>query len=75
MLFSNMLATTFLNPLRAYLISLRPRGSKILKNLAKHLSIFLKYIKLVKELIEFIVPIIALSILLDNYPLETYNKL
>jgi hypothetical protein len=42
--------------------------------LAEHLSIFLKHIRLIKKLIEFAVPVIASSIFLDNYPLDTHNK-
>ncbi|KAH8773381.1 hypothetical protein F5882DRAFT_300188, partial [Hyaloscypha sp. PMI_1271] len=53
-------------------IKVSRKYNPITKDLAKYLSIFLKYIKLVKELTEFIVPIIASSILLDNYPLDTY---
>jgi hypothetical protein len=42
--------------------------------LAEHLSIFLKHIKSAKELTEFTAPVIASSILLDNYPPDTYSK-
>jgi hypothetical protein len=50
------------------------KQNPIAKDLAKHLSIFLKYIKSAKELIKFAVPVIASSILLNNYPPETYSK-
>ncbi|KAH7333190.1 hypothetical protein BKA65DRAFT_403721, partial [Rhexocercosporidium sp. MPI-PUGE-AT-0058] len=51
------------------------KQNPITKDLIKHLFIYLKYIKLVKELIEFTVLIIASSIFLNNYSLNTYNKL
>ena len=46
----------------------------IAADLAKHLSIFLKYIKSAQELTDFAAPIIASSFFLDNYPLSTHSK-
>ena len=43
-------------------------------DLDKHLSNFLKYIKSPKELIDFAVPMIALSLLLDHYPPSMHGK-
>jgi hypothetical protein len=51
------------------------KKNPVAKNLAEHLSIFLKHIRSIKELIEFAVLVIISSILLDNYPLDTYSKL
>ena len=50
------------------------KQNPIAEDLAEHLSIFLKHIKSTKELIEFAVPVIASSILLDNYPPDTHCK-
>jgi hypothetical protein len=50
------------------------KQNPIAKDLAEHFSIFLKHIKSAKELTEFTVPVIALSILLDNYPPDTHSK-
>ncbi|PVH69548.1 hypothetical protein DL98DRAFT_624539 [Cadophora sp. DSE1049] len=47
----------------------------VTKDLVEHIFIFLKRIKSAKELTEFAAPIIVSSILLDNYPPNTYNKL
>jgi len=51
------------------------KQNPIAKDLAEHISIFLKRIKSAKELTEFAAPIIASSILLDNYPPDTHGKL
>jgi hypothetical protein len=51
------------------------KQNPIAKDLAEHLSIFLKHMKSAKELTEFAAPIIASSILLDNYPPDTHSKL
>jgi hypothetical protein len=56
-------------------IKISRKQNLITENLVKYLFIFLKYIKLAKELIKFIVLIIISNILLDYYPLDTYNKL
>jgi hypothetical protein len=50
------------------------KQNPVAEDLAEHLSIFLKHIKSAKELTEFAVPVIASSILLDNYPPETHSK-
>ncbi|KAH8799647.1 acyl transferase/acyl hydrolase/lysophospholipase, partial [Xylogone sp. PMI_703] len=44
----------------------------VAEDLAEHLSTFLKHIKSAKELTEFAVPVIASSILLDNYPPDSH---
>lgn len=51
------------------------KQNPIAKNLAKHISIFLKYIKSAKKLTKFAVLIITLSILLNNYFSNTHDKL
>jgi hypothetical protein len=56
------------------LIKALRKQNPVAKDLAKHLFIFLKHIRLIKELIEFAVSVIILSIFLDNYSLNTYNK-
>ena len=43
-------------------------------NLEEHLSNFLKYIKSTDKLIDFAAPIIASSLLLDNYPPDAHCK-
>ncbi|KAH8591179.1 hypothetical protein B0O99DRAFT_719438 [Bisporella sp. PMI_857] len=50
------------------------KHNPVAKDLAEHLSIFLKHIKSAKELTEFAVPVIASSILLDNYPPDTHTE-
>jgi hypothetical protein len=50
------------------------KQNPVAKDLAEHLSIFLKHIKSAKELTEFAAPVIASSILLDNYPPDTHSK-
>ena len=57
------------------LIKASRKQNPVAKDLAEHLSIFLKHIRSVKELIEFAVPVIASSIFLDNYPPDTHSKL
>ncbi|KAH8650337.1 acyl transferase/acyl hydrolase/lysophospholipase [Tricladium varicosporioides] len=54
------------------LIKASRKQNPVAKDLAGHLSIFLKHIRSTKELIEFAVPVIASSILLDNYPPDTH---
>ncbi|KAF8856244.1 FabD/lysophospholipase-like protein [Acephala macrosclerotiorum] len=49
------------------------KQNPVAKDLAKHLSIFLNHIKSANELIEFAAPIIASSILIDNYPPESHS--
>jgi hypothetical protein len=46
----------------------------IAKDLAEYISNLLKHIKSAKELIEFAVPVIASSFLLDNYPPESHSR-
>jgi hypothetical protein len=50
------------------------KQNPIAEDLAKHISNFLKHIKLAKELMEFAAPVIASSFLLDNYPPESHSK-
>jgi len=46
----------------------------VAKDLAEHISNLLKHIKSAKELIEFAVPFIASSFLLDNYPPASHSR-
>ena len=46
----------------------------VAEDLAEHLSIFLTHMKSANELTEFAVPVIASSILLDNYPPDTHSR-
>ncbi|KAH8653952.1 acyl transferase/acyl hydrolase/lysophospholipase [Tricladium varicosporioides] len=48
------------------------KQNPINNNLAEHISNLLKHIKSAKELMEFAVPTIASSFLLDNYPPESH---
>lgn len=50
------------------------KQNPIAEDLAEHISNLLKYIKSAKELMEFVVPIIASSFLLDNYPPQSHSK-
>jgi hypothetical protein len=50
------------------------KQNPVAKDLAEHLSTFLKHIRSVRELIEFAVPVITSSILLDNYPPDTHSE-
>jgi hypothetical protein len=50
------------------------RQNPVAEDLAEHISNLLKHIKSAKELIEFAVPTIASSFLLDNYPPENHSK-
>ena len=43
-------------------------------NLVKYLLNFLKYIKLINELIEFVVLITTFNFFLDSYPSKVYSK-
>jgi hypothetical protein len=48
--------------------------NSIAEDLAEHISNLLKHIKSAKELMEFAVPVIASSFLLDNYPPESHSR-
>lgn len=50
------------------------KQNSVAPDLAEHLSNFLKHIKSPKQLTEFAVPMIASSILLDNYPPDCHSK-
>lgn len=50
------------------------KQNPVAKDLAEHLSIFLKHIRSMKELIEFAISVIASRIFLDNYPPDTHSK-
>jgi hypothetical protein len=50
------------------------KQNPIAGDLAEHISNLLKHIKSAKELMEFAVPIIASSFLLDNYPPQSHSK-
>jgi hypothetical protein len=50
------------------------KQNPITGDLAEHISNLLKHIRSAKELMEFAVPIIASSFLLDNYPPQSHSK-
>jgi hypothetical protein len=43
-------------------------------DLDEHLFNFIKHVKAPDELTEFVVPVIASSLLLDNYPPDAHRK-
>ena len=47
----------------------------IAPNLEEHLLTFLKHARNPNKLMKFVIPIIASSFFLDNYPLDTHSKL
>lgn len=50
------------------------KQNPVAEDLAEYISNLLKYIKSTEELMEFVVPIIASSFLLDSYPPESHSK-